>query len=117
MYGNNSKVKVFQNALDDYGNDILHARLKFDVERKLKQFSLMLTTKTEYDARVVELEIVRFDCAHGHLHMHRFYRKPHTTEKIVMGISIETVQELIGQIRENCSVWKKAFMENYEVLK
>ncbi|MEK6958377.1 MAG: hypothetical protein AABW99_05360 [archaeon] len=109
MYGR-KKIKVFEHVLGDSGNDVLHGRLEFNEGRKLRRFSLNLTTMSESSMKT---EIARFDCAHGHLHMHRFYRKPATTEKIDLEISVETVEKLISQIKQNRNAWKKALMENY----
>ena len=95
--------------LDNTGNEILHTRLEFDAERKLKKLSLTLTTKTGE----VQREIVRYDCAHGYLHMHRFYRKPPTKEKIAREVSMKTAKELTIEIRQNWKTWKNALIQNY----
>ena len=110
MYGVNlNKIKEFHNPIDNTGDEMLHTRLEFDNKRKLKKFSLNLTTKIGEKQK----EIVRYDCGHGYLHMHRFYRKPPTKEKIAKEVSMKTAKELTKEIRENWKTWKNALIENY----
>ncbi len=92
---------------------MLYLRFEYGHGYRLKRFSLNLTTKIMSGNGEMEIEIVRYDCAHGHLHMHRFYRKPQTKERISEEISMETAKKSARQMRENCSMWAKAFMDNY----
>lgn len=103
------KVKEFHDPLDYTGNEILHTRFEFDSGRRLKKFSLNLTTRIGGK----EKEVARYDCAHGCLHMHRFYRKPPTKEKIIKEVSMKTVKELTTEIIENWQAWKDTLIRNY----
>lgn len=109
MYGINS-IKEFKVVLDKSENEtLLHKRFEFDSNKKLVKFTLNMTIITSEE----EIEIVRFDCAHGYLHMHRFYRRPPTKETIHYEISKEIVRKLTQEIKENKKNWKEAFIANY----
>ncbi|MBI4210074.1 MAG: hypothetical protein HY544_01025 [Candidatus Diapherotrites archaeon] len=109
MYFVEKRVKEFRDRLDDSGNEILFIILEFDNERRLKKFSLNLTT-TICGKR---FGVARYDCGHGYLHMHRFYRKPYTKELVHKEVSMQTVKELRKEMAQNWETWKKAFLENY----
>ena len=114
MYKSGSgKIKSRVYHLDQAGNEILYVEFGYNSEMRLIKFSLNLTTKITAEGRDLQKEIVRYDCGHGHLHMHRFYRKPPTKEKIMEEISVQTAKELAQEIRENWKTWKKAMFENY----
>lgn len=102
-------IKEFHEILDDSGDNVLNRRLEFDERRKLKKFTLNLTMSIHGKRRA----IVRYDCAHGFLHMHRFYRKPPTTERISREVSLETAKELTREMTANWERWKNILIENY----
>ncbi|GEM_PF-2616529 len=111
MYSSGRRIKEFENRLDKEGT-ALNVRLEFDANRKLAKFSLNLTAM----AGGKIFEIARYDCGHGYLHMHRFYRKPPTREIVHMEISVQTTRVLRQEILGNWKSWKRAFLENYGVM-
>ncbi len=116
MYGSDKRIiREYKDSLGGGSeNEILYLKLEF-VGAKLENFSMNLTTRISAGGQEAEFELVRYDCAHGYLHMHRFYRKPPTKEKIFMEISRQTVRALRLEITENWKSWKKAFIDNYGV--
>ena len=103
--------KITEDTLDEDGKVTLYQVREFDKNYRLKKFCINLTLKIT--GGETQQEVIRYDCAHGHLHMHRFYRKPPTNEKIIMEVSRETAKRLVMEVRENWQVWVRAFTENY----
>ncbi|HIH09054.1 MAG TPA: hypothetical protein HA254_00115 [Candidatus Diapherotrites archaeon] len=68
-----TEIKEFHKILGR--DDVLHGRLVFTQGRKLEKFTLNYTTIIQKSGERQEIEIVRYDCAHGQLHMHRKCRK------------------------------------------
>ena len=106
------KVIEFVEPLDYSGNDKLHGKLIFDEQRDLEKFTLNYTTILEENSQKTQREVIRYDCSHGHLHLHRFDRRPSTIERVNKPIEIAPVEALTLEIKTNWKTWKKNFMRN-----
>ena len=101
---------IYHVSLDENDNDVLFVSLLVEKKpSKLIEFSLCYVTLIDNNWK----EIVRFDCAHGGLHEHKFYLKPIEFLPINKEISQELFHELKQKIQNNWMDYKTKFFENY----
>ena len=96
--------------LDYDGNDIL--RTTFTVEKghgkpQLRKFTFNYTTTVNGN----EATVVRYDCSHGYVHVHRYYRNLDAQpEKLALDCSFETMAKLAREIDEKWMTWKRTYL-------
>jgi hypothetical protein len=100
-------------SLSDSSEDFLILSMDFESDDnnqhgELISFSLMQIIER---GKFVK-EILRYDCAHGALHLHKLYAKKIVIEEINKDISMESFLELEKDIKENWFKYKKWFLQN-----
>jgi len=91
--------------------DIVFYSFDTDAEtRKLTGFCVIQLLELDGQTR----EVIKFDCAHGKCHVHRYYKFAEHKEGLGREISTETLYECIDDIMKNWQKYRGWYMKSFE---
>lgn len=80
-----------------------------DFPQRIVEFSICYVTLIEGKWK----EVIRFDCAHGGLHEHKFYLKHAEIIEISDEITQDLFQKIKAKVEQNWHEYKRKYYENH----
>ena len=102
------KTRPLNGSLEDF----IITKIGFDrTQKKLISFCALQLHHTRENRH----EVIKFDTAHGHCHVHRFYQRLNDKGKEIKGktVSQTTFEECRQDIKNNWTKYKKLYIDKW----